>query len=40
MANALIVIIGAFILIIAQILEIVSFFLLPENLPAASESPK
>jgi len=39
-AVTLIIIIGAFILIVAKILEIVSFFSLPENLPSATELPK
>jgi uncharacterized membrane protein len=39
-AIALIVIIGIFIIIVAKILEIVAFFMLPENLPAATEIPK
>lgn len=39
-AATLIIIIGIFILIIAKILEIVSFFSLPENLPATTEPPK
>jgi len=39
-AATLIIIIGFFIIIIARILEIVSYFSLPENLPAAPEPPK
>ena len=39
-AVTLIIIIGAFIIIIARILEIVSFFSLPENLPQTPEPPK
>jgi len=39
-AITLIIVIGVFILIVAKILEIVSFFSLPENLPAATEPPK
>lgn len=39
-ALTLIVVIGVFIIIIAKILEIVSYFSLPENLPAATEIPK
>jgi uncharacterized membrane protein len=39
-AATLIIIIGVFILIIAKILEIVSFFSLPENLPTPPEPPK
>ncbi len=39
-AATLIIVIGVFILIIARILEIVSYFSLPENLPAAPEPPK
>ncbi len=38
-AATLIIIIGAFILIIARILEIVSFFSLPENLPQTPAPP-
>ena len=39
-AATLIIVIGAFIIIIARILEIVSFFSLPENLPQTPEPPK
>lgn len=39
-AITLIVLIGAVILVIAKILEIVSFFSLPENLPTTTEPPK
>jgi uncharacterized membrane protein len=39
-AITLIVVIGIFILIVAKILEIVSFFSLPENLPGTTEPPK
>jgi len=39
-AITLIVVIGIFILVIAKILEIVSFFSLPENLPTTTEPPK
>jgi len=39
-AATLIIIIGVFIIIIARILEIVSFFSLPENLPTTTEPPK
>jgi uncharacterized membrane protein len=39
-AATLIIIIGFFIIIVARILEIVSYFSLPENLPAATEPPK
>ena len=39
-ALTLIVVIGAFIIIIAKILEIVSYFSLPENLPSSAEIPK
>jgi len=39
-AATVIIIIGAFILIIAKILEIVSFFSLPDNLPGTMEPPK
>jgi uncharacterized membrane protein len=39
-AATLIIVIGAFIIIIARILEIVSYFSLPENLPAPPEPPK
>jgi len=38
-ALTLIVIIGAFIILIAKILEIISFFSLPEELPEKSEEP-
>jgi uncharacterized membrane protein len=39
-AITLIIIIGVFIIIVAKILEIVSYFSLPENLPTAAEPPK
>jgi uncharacterized membrane protein len=39
-AVTIIIIIGVFIIIIARILEIVSYFSLPENLPAPAEPPK
>jgi uncharacterized membrane protein len=39
-ALTLIVVIGVFIIIIAKILEIVSYFSLPENLPSSAEIPK
>lgn len=39
-AATLIIVIGAFILIIAKILEIISFFSLPENLPGTTEAQK
>ncbi|HWR27756.1 MAG TPA: DUF996 domain-containing protein [Candidatus Thermoplasmatota archaeon] len=39
-AVTLIIVIGAFIIIIARILEIVSYFSLPENLPQTPEPPK
>jgi uncharacterized membrane protein len=39
-AITLIILIGALILFVAKILEIVSFFSLPENLPVAPEVPK
>lgn len=39
-AITLIVVIGIFIIIVAKILEIVSFFSLPENLPSKTEPPK
>jgi len=39
-AITLIIVVGLFILIIANILEIASFFSLPDNLPAATEPPK
>jgi len=39
-AVTLIIIIGIFIILVARILEIVSFFSLPENLPTAAEPPK
>jgi uncharacterized membrane protein len=39
-AITVIIIIGIFIIIVAKILEIVSFFSLPENLPSATEPPK
>jgi len=39
-AATLIIVIGIFIILIARILEIVSYFSLPENLPAAPEPPK
>jgi uncharacterized membrane protein len=39
-AITLIIIIGVFILIAAKVLEIVSFFSLPENLPTPPEPPK
>ncbi|MCU0850415.1 MAG: DUF996 domain-containing protein [Candidatus Thermoplasmatota archaeon] len=39
-AATLIIVIGIFIILIARILEIVSYFSLPENLPTAPEPPK
>ena len=39
-AATLIIVIGVFIILIARILEIVSYFSLPENLPTAPEPPK
>jgi uncharacterized membrane protein len=39
-AATLIIVIGFFIIIVARILEIVSYFSLPENLPAATEPPQ
>ncbi|HIG99940.1 MAG TPA: DUF996 domain-containing protein [Thermoplasmata archaeon] len=39
-AATLIIVIGFFIIIVARILEIVSYFSLPENLPAPTEPPK
>lgn len=39
-ALTLIIFIGIFIIIVARILEIVSYFSLPENLPATTEPPK
>jgi len=39
-AITLIIVVGVFILLVAKILEIVSFFSIPENLPTAPEHPK
>ena len=39
-AATIIIVIGIFIILIARILEIVSYFSLPENLPTAPEPPK
>ena len=39
-AATLIIVIGVFIILIARILEIVSYFSLPENLPTVPEPPK
>lgn len=39
-AVTLSIVVGVFILLVAKILEIVSFFSLPENLPTAPEFPK
>jgi uncharacterized membrane protein len=39
-AITIIIVIGIFIILVAKILEIVSYFSLPENLPAATELPK
>lgn len=39
-AVSLIVVIGAFIIIVAKILEIIAYFSLPENLPTTPEQPK